>query len=166
MNNARSSPRWKRLAQGDTPLILLFLVVSGTSTLAYCAFFFGHERAYEASGVAQSAEVIGKSTWVERGRAGTRTHYVLRYRFQDAAKDPHEGSGDVHRDDWDRFREGDRLPILYLPDRPDLSRPALLPPRRYRLPLFALIGLGSLLLGGALAFAAHRWSRPVDPSRS
>jgi len=88
----------------------IFLVVGGAAQWK--------DYRYRHEGVRTDAEVVDKA----RRSGDSSTNYVVVYRFTARDGVIYEGTDSLAFSTWDRLKEGDRVAVVYLPDKPDSNR--------------------------------------------
>jgi hypothetical protein len=101
--------------------ILLFV---GSIFLLVGVLVVRQERLFHAHGLTATALVLTKSSHVEYNRQNNshETKYDVGYRFTTPDGRWERGSDEVDGQTWKSIRERDLIPIIYLPERPALSR--------------------------------------------
>jgi hypothetical protein len=146
MSNAIARPRWWDLffwGRFWCGLALIGLGVPafyqlGAQHRKQLAADQARDQRFEREGVAAHALVTGKSE-VPYGK-GAQGWWVS-YSYRDAHGQSHFGFGTISKEAWDRLQAGDQLPIVYIVDDAERSRPAA--EELYRAPwiLVALVPL-------------------------
>lgn len=111
------------------------------------------ERRYAAEGRLVDARIVDKDM-ARAERSGRRsTEYVARYRFETPNGRAADGRATLEAAAWEAAKAGDRIRVRYLPDEPQINRPAgeggfLVPV------IFILIGLVFAPLGALMAWGS------------
>jgi hypothetical protein len=111
------------------------------------------ERRYAAQGRLVDARIVDKDM-ARAERSGRRsTEYVARYRFETANGGAADGRAMLEPAAWEAAKAGDRIRVRYLPDEPQMNRPAgeggfLVPV------IFILIGVVFVPLGALIAWGS------------
>src|SRR5947207_12514477 len=97
----------------------LFFAAIGTPFLLVAVSELRHEHEITNDGI------LATATLVEKGHSSSRdssSNYWLKYLFNDRGGVEHIRQGNVHWEEWRRFKDGDTLPIRYLPRDPKQNR--------------------------------------------
>jgi hypothetical protein len=97
---------------------LLFAIV-GTPFLVIAVYQLKIEREVLTDGV------FANATLVEKGHGSSRSsssNYWLKYVFNDPHGAEHIRQAQVKWEQWRQFKDGDTLPIRYMPENPDRNR--------------------------------------------
>jgi hypothetical protein len=97
---------------------LLFAIV-GTPFLVIAVYQLKIEREVLTDGV------FANATLVEKGHSSSRSsssNYWLKYVFNDPHGAEHIRQAQVKWEQWRQFKDGDTLPIRYMPENPDRNR--------------------------------------------
>lgn len=111
------------------------------------------ERRYASDGALTDARILEKDM-ARAERGGRRsTEYVVRYRFEMPGGRAADGRATLEPTAWESAKAGDRIRVRYLPDEPQVNRPAgeggfLVPA------IFILIGVVFAPLGAFIAWGS------------
>lgn len=111
------------------------------------------ERRYASDGALTDARILEKDM-ARAERGGQRsTQYVVRYRFEIPGGRAADGRATLEPAAWESAKTGERIRVRYLPDEPQVNRPAgeggfLVPA------IFILIGLVFAPLGAFIAWGS------------
>ncbi len=142
----------------------LIWAVVGIAFVVVAAFLWVGEQRFARAGLSTTGTILEKGYEESIEDVGDRdddVSYWLSYRYRDVAgQEEYVGQHDVSLDTWNRYREGDAVPIEYLRDDPGESRVAADGViARWLLP--AIFGGVGVLLGGIGGFLAARSLRTV-----
>jgi hypothetical protein len=91
----------------------------GTPFLLIAVFTWRNESYIQKHGIPAEATVVEKLHTSSSNKSST---YALKYVFSDRSRQEHIRSTNVPWETWRQYRDGDTLPIIYLPESPEKSR--------------------------------------------
>lgn len=119
--------RWRYLKSSFLWWFGLIWALVGTIFVIVAALLWLGEQQFSQGGVSTTGTILekGYETIEEVGdRDDDDISYWLSYSYEDADEQEYVGQHDVSLDTWNRYREGDAVPIEYLRDNPGESRVA------------------------------------------
>jgi hypothetical protein len=146
---------------GERAVIILALAaVLGVIFLIFGTLFLKLERRDNSIPTrGQVTDKYRRSEAQKTPEGETQLNYVywVRYRYKDAASQPHEGKDTIDFADWDKLQKGDELTIEYQPTDPEKSKAAAdHSSAGRRVGIFCLI-VGTFVCAVTGLFGTSRW---------